>query len=88
MALGPRLDLRQSQVDDDRFFKVLDGKASVHAGQSPAAWAANRGVSLSAPVSPKRGVPYYLLLVGSPSQIPFDFQAQLDLQWAVGRGIG
>jgi hypothetical protein len=84
-ALKPLLNLRAGQVGDERVFKVLDGKLGVRPGQTAAQWASARGVSLSAPVSPKRGVPYYLMIVGSPEAIPFAFQAQLDLQWAVGR---
>jgi hypothetical protein len=84
-ALMPLLDLRRSQVGDDRFFKIFDGNDGVRPAQSASSWAVMKGVSLAAPVSPRKGVPYYVLIVGSPSRIPFEFQSQLDLQWAVGR---
>ncbi len=84
-ALQPLLDLRKAQVNNDQLFRIFEGAAGVHTGQSASSWAMSKGVSLSAPVNPRKGVPFYLLLVGSPKQITFDFQAQFDLQWAVGR---
>jgi hypothetical protein len=86
--LQPLLDLRQKQVQDPKLFKVYSGATNggVLPGQTAASWAQQRGVSLTAPVDPYQGgVPYYLLLVGSPDRIPFEFQALLKMQWAVGR---
>jgi hypothetical protein len=84
-ALQPLLDLRKSQVKDNQLFRIFEGNTGVHTGQTASSWAMSRAVTLSAPVSPKHGVPFYLLLVGSPQQITFEFQAELDLQWAAGR---
>jgi hypothetical protein len=84
-ALQPLLDWRKQQVQDETLFHVFEGPEGVRPGMRVGAWAAARGVTLSAPVKPSNGVPYYLLIVGSPTQIPFEFQQQLDLQWAVGR---
>ena len=85
--LQPLLDLRRKQVGSDRLFQVFAGpNLGVSPGLSAASWATSRGVSLTAPVDPwKGGVPFYLLLVGSPEDISFEFQALLKMQWAVGR---
>jgi hypothetical protein len=54
------------------------------AGDTPQKFLARQKQSLLAPVNPAR-VPFYLLLVGSPAEIPFSFQYGLDSSYAVGR---
>ena len=85
--LQPLLDLRRKQVQSARLFQLFTGPTlGVSPGLTATSWATSRGVSLTAPVDPfKGGVPFYLLLVGSPEDISFQFHALLKMQWAVGR---
>jgi Peptidase family C25 len=84
--LQPLIDLRRRQVNDDHLFQIFEGNDSgVRPNQTADDWAEYRGVSLTAQVDPTAGVPYYVLLVGHPDRIPFEFQNLLKMQWAVGR---
>ena len=61
-------------------------------GDGVAKWLGRHGVA-SGPVDPRRGVPYYLLILGRPgplnaddeAHIPMNFQYLLDIFWGVGR---
>jgi hypothetical protein len=76
-ALTELLDLRATQADP--FFRELyyrpgeDARAFLRRLNAP-----------QGPADPAR-VPYYVLLVGDPQQIPFSFQRDLDQVYAVGR---
>jgi hypothetical protein len=80
--LKPLIEFRQHQTNGS--FKVFDGENGYKIGQSCSEWLAEQGASLR-PVDPQVGVPYYLLIVGSPEEIPFEFQYLLDTHWGVGR---
>jgi len=85
-ALKPLIEHRQRQVANDALFKIFDGTASYVEGETAADWLAKDDKFIPmADVDPAAGVPYYVLIIGSPEQIPFEFQFGLDLYWAVGR---
>lgn len=80
-ALQPLLDHRKAQAEP---FVVFDGPQGYLAGDTAASWLKRRNVRMDV-VDPANGVPFYLLLVGPPEEIPFEFQYSLDIYFAVGR---
>lgn len=79
-ALAPLLDMRRAQADStDRLYREL----SYQPGESKLEFLARHGVG-PGPVDPEK-LPYYLLIVAEPEEISFEFQYQLDIQYAVGR---
>lgn len=81
-ALLPLLALRQQQAGD--LYRQFEDASSYQPGESAVRWLDRQGVRMDI-VDPYLGIPYYLLLVGSPQQIPFEVQYTLDIYWAVGR---
>ncbi len=85
-ALKPLLDWRKSQAGAR--YKEYSGPEGYRFKpgemyESKDEWLTRHGAG-PGPVDPEV-VPYNLLLVGGPDQIPYRFQSQLDVQYAVGR---
>jgi hypothetical protein len=76
-ALQPLLTLRRDQAGK------RCQRYSYQAGDTKSSFLGRHGAG-PGPADPDK-VPYYLLLVGSPSEIPYHFQSQIDVQYAVGR---
>jgi hypothetical protein len=81
-AIRPLLDHRKRQAGE--YFKVFDGSDGYLDGDTASEWLKRRRVKMDV-VNPDDGVPFYLLLVGPPESMPFEFQYGLDIYWAVGR---
>ncbi len=82
-ALEPLISMRSQKAG--ALFQRYSGDKGfrVSKDDTKSAFLARNGVG-PGPAIPEQ-VPYYLLIVGSPEKIPFEFQAQLDVQYAVGR---
>ncbi|CCD95600.1 conserved hypothetical protein [Bradyrhizobium sp. ORS 375] len=80
-ALAPLIEHRKAQA---RPFKIFDGPDGYRSGDTANDWLRRRGVKMDV-VDPEKGVPFYLLLVGPPDELPFEFQYSLDIYWAAGR---
>ena len=83
-ALQPLLDHRKAQVGDDRLFKVFEGETGYEPGDTASRWLVRRKVRMEV-VDPLMGVPFYLMIVAPPEDVPYEFQYGLDLFWGVGR---
>lgn len=81
-ALEPLLEWRRAQAE--KHFRKFTGPHAYRTGESNRDFLGRHGVGIG-PADPAKGVPYYLLLVGSPMHIPYRFQYQLQGQVAVGR---
>lgn len=80
-ALEDLLNLRREQAGYR--YREYTGSDALKAGESKTQWLARHGAG-PGPVDPDK-VPYYLLLVGDPEAIPYQFQYLLDVAYAVGR---
>lgn len=80
-ALQPLLDHRKAQAEP---FVIFDGPTGYQPGDKAKDWLKRRGVRMDV-VNPENGIPFYMLLVGPPDEMSFEFQYSLDIYWAVGR---
>jgi hypothetical protein len=78
------LDLRREQ-SGDKLFRIFEGGAGYRPGERKDQFFKRQEPEvMPGPADPAQ-MPFYVLLVGSPEEIPYKFQFQLDVMRGVGR---
>lgn len=80
-ALQPLLELRKSQAGD--LFRLCEGSSAYRPGERKDQYCNRLGIAPG--VADPLEFPYYVMLVGTPEDIPYSFQYQLDVMRGVGR---
>lgn len=80
-ALQPLLELRRAQAGE--LFRSYEDGDAYRAGERKDQFFERMGVGAGL-VDPQQ-MPFYVMLVGTPQQIPYGFQYQLDVMRGVGR---
>lgn len=83
-ALAELLKLRKRQTEQaGGLFRIYSGNDGYISGEEPHTFLSRIGITPGSPDLSK--LPFFLLIVGSASEIPFSFQSYLGVQRAIGR---